>query len=47
MTLISDPETLILTCHLVAAAVSSEELEEDMPTTPEVITEKAAPEEKE
>lgn len=45
MTLVSDPETLILTCHLVAAAKSTEELEGDMPTAPEVITEKAAPEE--
>ena len=40
MTLVTPPETLVLTCHLVAAAKSTEELEEDMPTGPEVITEK-------
>ncbi len=40
MTLVTPPETLVLTCHLVAAAKSTEELEEDMPTAPEVITEK-------
>jgi len=38
--LITDPEALLLTCHLVAEAKSTEELEEDMPTGPEVITEK-------
>ena len=39
-----NPETLVLTCHLVAAAKSTEELEEEMPVAPEVITEKAAEE---
>lgn len=38
--LITDPEVLILSCHLVAAAKSTEELEEEVPTAPEVITEK-------
>jgi len=45
--LITNPEALILTCHLVAAAKSTEELEEDMPTAPEVITERADDEESE
>ena len=45
--LITNPDALILTCHLVAAAKSTEELEEDMPTAPEVITEKADEEEPE
>ena len=45
--LITDPEALMLTCHLVAAAKSTEELEEDMPTAPEVITERADDEESE
>jgi large subunit ribosomal protein L25 len=40
MKLATSPETLVLTCHLVAAAKSTEELEEGMPSAPEVITEK-------
>ncbi|RKY10737.1 MAG: 50S ribosomal protein L25 [Planctomycetota bacterium] len=40
MKLSTTPETLVLTCHLVAAAKSTEELEEEMPVAPEVITEK-------
>jgi len=40
MKLVTAPETLVLTCHLVAAAKSTEELEEEMPVAPEVITEK-------
>ena len=40
--LVTDSETLVLTCHLVAAAKSTEELEAEMPAAPEVITEKAA-----
>ena len=44
--LITDPEALLLTCHLVVEAKSTEEVEEEMPTAPEVITEKA-PEEDE
>jgi large subunit ribosomal protein L25 len=39
MKLISPPETLLVTCHLVAAAKTTEEMEEEMPTSPEVITE--------
>ena len=31
----------MLHCHLVAAAKSTEEIEEEMPVAPEVITEKA------
>jgi len=45
--LITNPDALMLTCHLVAAAKSTEELEEDMPTAPEVITERADDEESE
>jgi large subunit ribosomal protein L25 len=37
--LISDPQTLLITCSLVAAAKSTEELEEEVPVAPEVITE--------
>ncbi len=37
--MITDPEALIATCHLVAAAKSTEELEEEAPTMPEVIGE--------
>lgn len=42
VTLATDPDALILTCHLVAAAKSTEQLEEEMPAGPEVITEKPA-----
>jgi len=38
--LVTDPGTLVLTCHLIAVSKSTEELEEQMPATPEVITEK-------
>jgi large subunit ribosomal protein L25 len=39
--LVTDPNALILHCHLVAAAKSTEESEEELPSEPEVITEKA------
>ncbi|MBN2137236.1 MAG: 50S ribosomal protein L25 [Sedimentisphaerales bacterium] len=41
--LASAPDLLLVTCHLVAAAKTTEELEEEMPSAPEVIgeTEKA------
>lgn len=39
VTLASDPSLLVLTCHLVAAAKSTEELEEEAPAAPEVIGE--------
>lgn len=42
--LVTNPDALIVTCHLVAAAKSTEEVEEEMPVSPEVITEKAAEE---
>jgi len=42
--LITSPDALIVTCHLVAAAKSTEEVEAEMPVGPEVITEKAAEE---
>jgi len=37
--LISDPQTLMVTCSLVAAAKTTEELEEEAPAAPEVIGE--------
>ena len=37
--LASSPEMLIVTCHLVAAAKTAEEAEEEAPTAPEVIGE--------
>ena len=37
--LVSSPETLLVTCHLVAAAKTAEEVEEETPTAPEVIGE--------
>ncbi len=44
--LVSAPSTLLVTCHLVAAAKSTEELEEEMPVAPEVIGEAREEEEK-
>lgn len=44
--LVSAPSTLLVTCHLVAAAKSTEELEEEMPVSPEVIGEAREEEEK-
>lgn len=37
--LVSSPETIMVTCHLVAAAKTTEEIEEEMPSAPEVIGE--------
>ena len=37
--LASSPETLIVTCHLVAAAKTAEQVEEETPAAPEVIGE--------
>jgi large subunit ribosomal protein L25 len=37
--LVSDPSTLLVTCSLVAAAKSTEEMEEEVPAAPEVIGE--------
>ena len=45
--LVSPPETLLVACHLVAAAQTTEEVEEEMPTAPEVIGEAKEPEEEE
>ena len=45
--LVSPPETIVVTCHLVAAAKTTEELEEEAPTAPEVIGEKKAESEEE
>jgi large subunit ribosomal protein L25 len=44
MSLVSSPDTLLVTCHLVAAAKSTEEVEEEMPAAPEVIGETKEPE---
>ena len=38
--LVTDPGALILHCHLITKVKTTEELEEEMPTAPEVITEK-------
>lgn len=46
MKLVSDPELLLITCHLVAAAKTTEQLEEEVPAAPEVIGEGQAEEEK-
>ncbi len=40
VTLASAPETLLAACHVVAAAKSTEQLEEEAPAAPEVIGEK-------
>ncbi len=40
VTLVSAPETLLVACHVVAAAKTAEEMEEEAPTAPEVIGEK-------
>lgn len=45
VTLMSPAETLLVTCHMKAAAKSTEELEEEEPSAPEVITEKKDAEE--
>jgi len=42
--LVSPPDTLLVTCHLVAAAKTTEELEEEAPAAPEVIGEVKEPE---
>lgn len=44
ISLVSSPETLLVTCHLVAAAKSTEDVEEEMPAAPEVIGETKEPE---
>ena len=45
--LVTPPETLIVTCHLVAAAKTTEQIEEEVPTAPEVIGEAEKPQEEE
>jgi len=44
ISLVSPPDTLLVTCHLVAAAKTTEELEEEVPAAPEVIGEAKEPE---
>jgi large subunit ribosomal protein L25 len=43
--LVSPPDMLLVACHLVAAAQTTEEVEDEMPTAPEVIGEAKEPEE--
>jgi large subunit ribosomal protein L25 len=38
--LVSSPDTIIVTCHVVAEAQTTEELEEEEPTAPELIRER-------
>ncbi len=45
--LIGSPDTLVVTCHLVAAAKTTEEVEEEIEATPEVIGEPKEDEETE
>jgi large subunit ribosomal protein L25 len=44
ISLVSSPDTLLVTCHLVAAAKTTEELEEETPVAPEIIGEPKEPE---
>ena len=44
ISLISSPDTLLVTCHLVTAAKTTEEIEGEMPSAPEVIGEVKEPE---
>lgn len=44
--LVSDPDTLILTCSLLAAAKTTEEVEAEEPVAPEIIGKEEEPEEK-
>ncbi len=44
ITLSSSPDMLLVTCHLVAAAKTTEQVEEEMPVAPEVIGEAKEPE---
>jgi large subunit ribosomal protein L25 len=44
ISLVSSPNTLLVTCHLVTAAKTTEEVEEEMPSAPEVIGEVKEPE---
>jgi len=43
--LLGSPETLLVTCHLVAAAKTTDQVEEEMPAAPEIIGETKEPEE--
>ena len=45
ISLVSSPDTLLVTCHMVAAAKTTEQIEEEMPVAPEVIGETREPEE--
>jgi len=43
--LVSSPDLLLVTCHLVSAAKTTEQVEEEIPIAPEVIGESKEPEE--
>jgi large subunit ribosomal protein L25 len=43
--LVSSPDLLLVTCHLVSAAKTTDEVEEEIPIAPEVIGESKEPEE--
>ncbi len=45
VSLVTAPEALVLTCHLVAAAKTTEEVEEEAPAAPELIRERGEEEE--
>jgi large subunit ribosomal protein L25 len=45
VTLVSSEDVLLVACHVVAAAKTTEEIEEEVPTAPEVIGEEKEPEE--
>ena len=45
--LAASPETLVVTCHLVAAAKTAEQVEEELPIAPEVIGEEEKAEDEE
>lgn len=45
VTLVTDPEALVLMCHEVAELKTTEEIEQEMPAGPEVITERVREEE--
>lgn len=45
--LVSSPETIIVTCHVLAVAKTTEQIEEEAPAMPELIRDRAPEEEKE
>lgn len=45
VSLVSPTDTILVTCHSITAAPTTEEIEEEEPTAPEVISERKPPEE--